>query len=74
MEQLPDSGITVNLAELFMRYTMDVSTEFLFGRSTKSLENPKDSFSQAFAEVQRMQNIFVRAGYSTFLSLRHDQN
>ena len=63
MTQLPTDGTTVNLANLFLRYSMDVATDFLFGRTANSLDNPKDEFAQAFAEVQRMQNILVRAGY-----------
>jgi hypothetical protein len=41
---------------------MDVSTEFLLGQSTNSLQDSSSTFAKAFAEVQRMQNIFVRAG------------
>ena len=62
MEKFPSDGETLNIADLFMRYTMDVSTELIFGKSMSSLRNPKDKVTQAFAEVQRMQNIFVRAG------------
>ena len=60
---LPRGEETIDLADLFMRFTMDVATEFLFGRSTDSLENPRNKFVEAFADVQKLQNIFVRAGY-----------
>lgn len=61
LKQIPNDE-TIDMGPLFLRYTMDVATDFLFGRSTNSLENPKERFAEAFSEVQRMQNIFVRAG------------
>ena len=62
IKQLPADGAVVDLADLFLRYTMDVSTDFLFGRSTGSLTDHDDTFGKAFAEVLRMQNIIARAG------------
>jgi hypothetical protein len=72
MEKLPEDGVTVDIADLFLRYTMDVTTDFLFGRSTNSLNNPRERFTEAFAEVQRMQNIFVRAGYTLWGPLSYE--
>ena len=63
IEQLPADGAVINLADLFLRYTMDVSTDFLFGKSSGSLTDHEDKFGKAFAEVLRMQNIIARAGY-----------
>jgi cytochrome P450 len=59
---IPTDGDTVDLASIFMRYTMDVATDLLLGKSTNSLENPDSVFIQAFAHIQKMQNILVRAG------------
>lgn len=38
MAQLPESGRTVQLMGLLYRATLDISTEFLLGRSAGSLE------------------------------------
>ena len=59
---LPRTSETVDVCDLFFRYTMDVSTEFLFGRSTDSLENSRNTFARAFADAQRFQNIVMRSG------------
>ena len=56
-------GREVDVANLFFRCTLDAATEFLFGKSVGSLESPTQSFGEAFAEVQRVQNIIARAGY-----------
>lgn len=46
----------------FCRYTLDAITEFLLGKSTDTLHNPRTDFSEAFAEVQRVQNMAARIG------------
>jgi hypothetical protein len=56
-------GREVDDANLFFMYTLDAATEFLFGKSVGSLESPTQRFGEAFAEVQRVQNIIARAGY-----------
>jgi len=63
LEQLPEDGEPVEFADLFLRYTMDVATESLFGRGTMSLKNPEEKFARAFSEVQRMQSMRLRYGY-----------
>jgi hypothetical protein len=48
MELLPADGSTVDLQPLFLEFTLDVATEFLFGRSTDSL--CRGTQSQEFKE------------------------
>ncbi|KAK6825109.1 cytochrome P450 [Apiospora arundinis] len=55
MAQLPSSGQTVELMGLLYRATLDITTEFLLGRSAGSLENPEVAFIKAFDQVQRTQ-------------------
>lgn len=56
------NGKPVEISDLFFRYTLDVITEFLLGMDVKSLTTPRQEFADAFNEVQRVQNIRVRAG------------
>lgn len=56
------NGGKVDLNDLFLRYTLDVGTEFLLGKSVDSLRNPADGFAKAFEHVQKIQNIITRAG------------
>jgi cytochrome P450 len=49
-----------NISDLFFRYTLDVTTDFLLGADVKSLSYPKQDFANAFDEVQRLQNILSR--------------
>jgi cytochrome P450 len=55
------NGKVFNISELFFRYTLDVTTDFLLGSDVKSLTTPKQEFADAFNEVQRVQNIVIRA-------------
>jgi len=55
-------GQSVNVANLFFRFTLDAATDFLLGESVDSLHNPEDRFAAAFGEVQRVQSIMARAG------------
>ncbi|KAL8943420.1 MAG: hypothetical protein Q9216_001058 [Gyalolechia sp. 2 TL-2023] len=59
---LDGQGKEVDISELFFGYTLDAATEYLLGRSVDSLGNTDSQFAQAFGEVQRIQNIRVRAG------------
>lgn len=52
-----------NLTQLFYCYTLDVATEFLFGQTVGSMNEPHSEFSRALAEVQRAQAKFARSGY-----------
>ncbi|KAK2005113.1 cytochrome P450 [Colletotrichum falcatum] len=54
-------GKVLDISELFFRYTLDVATDFLLGQDVKSLSTPIQEFAEAFNEVQRVQNIIVRA-------------
>ena len=38
---IPQNGETIDLMNLFYRFTLDASTDYLFGQSVNSLENPK---------------------------------
>ena len=58
-------GRRVRFDRLLFRYTLDVSTHFLFGRSVESLDEETSSFGNAFDEVQRVQSLNSRAGYAT---------
>ena len=55
-------GAAVDINDLFLRYTLDTSTDFLLGNSVNSIANPRQEFAQAFAEVQRIQTLIARAG------------
>lgn len=41
LNAIPRDGSTVDLAELFLRYTADVTTDFMFGESILSLPRPE---------------------------------
>jgi cytochrome P450 len=56
------NGETVDCLSLFYAYTLDTATDFLLGKTVNNLQNPETSFSKAFAEVQRIQNIIARLG------------
>jgi len=62
IELIPKDGQEVDISDLFFRYTLDAATDFLFGKSSGSLENSHVQFAEAFAEAQRVQNIIARAG------------
>jgi cytochrome P450 len=48
--------------DLFFRFTLDASTDFLLGRSADSLTQSKIAFAEAFNDVQHIQSIFARLG------------
>ncbi len=48
--------------KLVHRLTLDTTTDFLFGRSIGSLDNPQVDFAEAFQEVQRVQVMITRLG------------
>lgn len=60
---LGGNGQAVDVADLFFRYTLDVATDFLLGRSVDSLTHQQARFAQAFNEVLRLQSIIARLGY-----------
>jgi cytochrome P450 len=59
IQSIPKDGSTVDLDPLFHRLTLDISTEFLFGRSTDSLLNRDRADVENFMEAfEYCQNIF----------------
>jgi cytochrome P450 len=52
------SGV-IDLQPLFFRLTLDVTTEFLFGESVKSLQAPKSAGEQTFGEAFNTAQEFV---------------
>lgn len=58
----PSNGATVNVEDLFYRFTLDAATDFLLGKSVDSLDNGQTEFAQAFADVQNYQSLVARAG------------
>jgi hypothetical protein len=59
IRQLPESGQTIDIQDLFYRMAIDVTTDFLFGESINSLENPRSDFLRAFTDVQEMQMLLT---------------
>lgn len=58
IDAIPTDGSTVDLAELFLRYTADVTTDFMFGESILSLPRP-DAFGGALTEACRIGQLGV---------------
>ncbi|KAF2010684.1 cytochrome P450 [Aaosphaeria arxii CBS 175.79] len=54
MELIPDDGSTIDLLPIFKRLTLDLSTEFIFGKSMNALSTPNASskFLKAFSTAQ----------------------
>lgn len=55
LKAIPRDGSTVDLGDLFLRYTADVTTDFMFGESIQSLSRPESiqtNLMQAFREAQ----------------------
>ena len=48
-------------------YTLDIATDFLFGRSVASLDDSEAKFAGAFAQIQSVQSLIFRAGYVDLL-------
>ena len=55
-------GSPIDICDLFLRFTLDTSTDFLLGNSVNSIANSRQEFAQAFAEVQRVQTLIAKAG------------
>ncbi|PWW73352.1 cytochrome P450 52A5 [Tuber magnatum] len=53
LEQIPRDGATVNVSDLFYRFTLDTATDFLLGQSIDSLGTPQVEFARAFADIQK---------------------
>lgn len=70
---LPKDGRTIDLLDWWFRFTLDASTDYLFGESVESIINPKvfysryfalieTTFAEAFAEIQEIQSLRSRIG------------
>lgn len=57
-----NDAVTIDLQELFLRFTMDSSTEFLFGTSTNTLTAGDHAFSNAFTYSLRDISFALRMG------------
>jgi hypothetical protein len=44
MSLIPKNGETFDIMDLWYRFTLDASTEYLFGQSVDSLDDPKVPF------------------------------
>lgn len=62
-----NSGRIEDVEDLFLRYTLDVITEFLLGISPGSLEEPQAKFAKAFHDIQVGASQIARAGPLAFL-------
>lgn len=62
MPLLGGQGQTVDVFELFMKYTLDAATDFLLGESVDSLNSNSNEFARAFGEVQRVAAVLARSG------------
>lgn len=56
------AGAMVQADDLFFRFTLDAATDFLLGKSVKSLVTGQSDFAEAFAIVQNTQGTIARAG------------
>jgi cytochrome P450 len=56
------NGRTMDISDLFFRFTLDVTTDFLLGADTKSLCSLENDFANAFNGVQHFQNVLARTG------------
>ncbi|KAJ4617884.1 hypothetical protein HRR86_005021 [Exophiala dermatitidis] len=55
-------GQMVMMNKLLSRFSLDASTDFLFGHSVGSLDKEQSEFAMAFDEVQRLQTLQERLG------------
>ncbi|KAI4730307.1 cytochrome P450 52A1 [Aureobasidium sp. EXF-10728] len=52
LKLIPEDGSTFDLGALFHRFAIDVSSEFLFGESTGSLEDPTGAKAQLARDIE----------------------
>lgn len=62
LPMIKGQGQTIDISDLFFRYTLDAATDFLLGKSVDSLENPGEKFGEAFNHVQHVQGMIARSG------------
>ncbi|RFU27073.1 hypothetical protein B7463_g9265, partial [Scytalidium lignicola] len=61
-EGLRGVGKVVNVTSFIHRFTLDTSTDFLFGKSVGSLGDANNAFGEAFEEAERALSTRTRAG------------
>ncbi|PUU76570.1 cytochrome P450 [Tuber borchii] len=62
LEHIPRDGATVNISNLFYRFTLDSATGFLLGQSIDSLGSPQAELARAFADIQEHMTNRSKAG------------
>ncbi|KAI0120152.1 cytochrome P450 monooxygenase CYP539B5 [Nemania sp. FL0031] len=66
--KIASNGAEVDMMDLFYRMTLDITTDFLFGATSNSLDFPANDFAIAFSESQRMQMVISMLGpFAKFL-------
>lgn len=73
--RIPGDGTTVELQELFYEYTMDITTDFLFGRSAGSLSPDADPVKKEFSAAFSMalSRMAFRGGLGIFMDIVPDR-
>jgi cytochrome P450 len=74
LPMLGGQGQEVDVVDLFFRFTLDASTDFLLGRSVDSLLHDQTAFADAFNSVQHIQSIIQRMGQLNWLLPRRKFN
>ncbi|KAL7270607.1 hypothetical protein RUND412_006681 [Rhizina undulata] len=64
---IPKDGSTVDVSDLFFRFTLDSATDFLLGESVDSLGSPRVKIAQAFQDIQQYMNDVSQTGPMKFL-------
>ncbi|KAH7031603.1 cytochrome P450 [Microdochium trichocladiopsis] len=60
--KIPTNGAVVDIMDLFYRMTLDVTTDFLLGATTDSLNNPRNEFTVAFNDIQTTMTLLTTIG------------
>jgi cytochrome P450 len=72
--QGPQENKIIDVRDLFLRFTLDASTDFLLGRSVDSLKNAHVAFEDAFKYLQQVQSYIARLGSLAWIVLRRKFN
>ena len=62
LKHIPRDDATVNISDLFYRFTLDSATDFLLGQSIDSLGSPQVEFARAFSDIQNHMSTKSKAG------------
>lgn len=68
---LIEPGQVTDIKTLLHRFTMDASTEFMFGEGVNSLDNPDAGFAKGFDEVMNWYTWYIRFGLGFSPQLQH---